>query len=302
MSFPTRHRPILTLLLTALTPIIWGTTYLVTTEYLPADRPLITAVIRTLPAGLVLILLTRSFRPAIRWVRLLILSFLNIGAFQALLFVAAYRLPGGIAAIFGALQPVIVLSLAWGFERDQPRPITLATALAGVGGMALLFFSPGQEWDGYGITAAVFGTLSMAVGTFLSRRWREAMPLLGFTGWQLALGGLALVPFALVLEPPLPPLTLSNTLAFGYLSLVGTLLAYSLWFRGLAQLSPVAVSALGLLSPVTALILGWTILGEALGLREIAGVVLVLASLAALQVTLKPRRRSPLHPKPAAQI
>lgn len=301
MSSHTHRRYVLTLLLTALTPIIWGTTYLVTTEYLPADRPLTTAVIRTLPAGLMLILLTRSSRPAMRWVRLLILSFLNIGAFQALLFVAAYRLPGGIAAVFGALQPVIVLGLAWGVDQDRPHPVTLATAVAGVGGMALLFLSPGKGWDGYGVGAAIGGTLSMAVGTFLSRRWREAMPLLGFTGWQLALGGLALVPLALVLEPPLPPLSLSNTLAFGYLSLVGTLLAYSLWFRGLAQLSPVAVSALGLLSPITALILGWTILGEVLGLREIVGVVLVLASLAAMQTTLKPRPRGARPTEPAVQ-
>lgn len=301
MSSPISRRSRATLLLTALTPIIWGTTYLVTTEYLPSDRPLITAVIRTVPAGLALILFTGSFRPAVGWTRLLTLSILNIGAFQALLFVAAYRLPGGIAAIFGALQPVIVIALAWGVDQDRPRPVTVATALAGVGGMALLFASPGRSWDGWGVSAALLGTLSMAAGTFLSRRWRDTMPILGFTGWQLALGGLTLVPLALGFEPPLPTLTLSNTLAYGYLSLIGTLFAYVLWFRGLAQLSPVAVSALGLLSPITALILGWTVLGQELGPREISGVLLVLASLAALQTTLISSPRNKPRPEPDAQ-
>lgn len=282
--------------MTALTPVIWGTTYLVTTEYLPADRPLTTAVIRTLPAGLVLIALTRSFRPTVGWVRLGILSILNIGAFQAFLFVAAYRLPGGIAAIFGALQPVLVLALAWSVDRDRPRPATLVTAVAGVAGMALLFVSPGTRWDAYGVAAAILGTLAMAGGTFLARRWRQSMPLLGFTGWQLGLGGLALLPLAILLEPPLPPLSLPNTLAYTYLSLVGTLLAYAIWFRGIAQLSPVAVSALGLLSPVTALILGWTLLGEALGARELTGVLIVLTSVGALQMTLFPHK-AVVHPR-----
>ncbi|MBT61590.1 MAG: hypothetical protein CML13_00050 [Puniceicoccaceae bacterium] len=101
-------------LLTALAPILWGTTYLVATEYLPAGRPLWAAVIRTLPAGLLLIAYTRQRVHSISWGRLLLLSGLNIAAFQALLFVAAYRLPGGIAAIAGALQPLMILALAWG--------------------------------------------------------------------------------------------------------------------------------------------------------------------------------------------
>ena len=48
-----------TVALTALTPIVWGSTYAVTTEFLPPDRPLLTALLRALPAGLVLLLLTR---------------------------------------------------------------------------------------------------------------------------------------------------------------------------------------------------------------------------------------------------
>jgi len=71
-------------------------------------------VIRTLPAGLLLIAYTRQRVHSISWGRLLLLSGLNIAAFQALLFVAAYRLPGGIAAIAGALQPLMILALAWG--------------------------------------------------------------------------------------------------------------------------------------------------------------------------------------------
>ena len=123
-------------------PVIWGSTYIVTTELLPPDRPFTAALLRTLPAGL-----------------LLVLAALNIGVFQALLFVAAYRLPGGVAAV----------------------------------------------------------------------------------------------------------------------------VAYALWFRGIARLPSVAVSSLGLLSPVTAVLLGWALLGQAITGVSLVGMLVVLASIPAVQ-------------------
>lgn len=71
--------------ITALAPAIWGSTYLVTSEILPPDRPFTAAVIRTLPAGLLLFLMTRHIPAKRHWLRLLILSAFNIGVFQALL-------------------------------------------------------------------------------------------------------------------------------------------------------------------------------------------------------------------------
>ncbi|WP_180979640.1 EamA family transporter, partial [Janthinobacterium sp. AD80] len=104
------------ILLTALAPLIWGSTYIVTSELLPPDRPFTAALIRVLPAGLLLLLLMRRLPARRDWCRVLILSALNIGVFQALLFVAAYRLPGGLAAVVGAIQPLLVMGLAWGVE------------------------------------------------------------------------------------------------------------------------------------------------------------------------------------------
>ena len=99
---------------TGLAPAIWGTTYLTTTQLLPAGRPLLAAVLRALPAGLVLIAISRRLSDGIWWWRALVLGALNIGAFFALLFVAAYRLPGGVAATIIAAQPLLVAGLsAW---------------------------------------------------------------------------------------------------------------------------------------------------------------------------------------------
>ena len=158
----TRNTPWMDALTTAVGPVIWGSTYIVTTELLPPDRPFTAALLRTLPAGLLLVLWCRRW-PAwgdwTGWWRLLVLAALNIGVFQALLFVAAYRLPGAVAAV----------------------------------------------------------------------------------------------------------------------------VAYALWFRGIARLPSVAVSSLGLLSPVTAVLLGWALLGQAMTGVSLVGMLVVLASILAVQ-------------------
>jgi probable blue pigment (indigoidine) exporter len=294
MNHPQRISRISTSILTAIAPVLWGTTYVVTTEFLPENRPLVSAVIRTAPAGLMLILLARSFIPSISWKRLAILAFTNIGIFQTMLFVAAYRLPGGVAAMVGSLQPLIVLLLAWTVDRKQPAGITLGAAATGVFGMTLLFSSPDAVWDAGGIAAALIGTASMATGTWLSRRWKNDMPLAGFTGWQLLLGGLFILPLAILVEPPLPSLTIPNWIGYGYLTIMGTALAYSLWFNGISRLSPVAVSSLGLLSPVTAIVLGWGLLGKDFGHQETFGIIVILSSVLLLQARPPSARKTTL--------
>ncbi|WP_286237672.1 EamA family transporter [Neptuniibacter halophilus] len=275
---------LLTLALTALAPVLWGSTYIVTSELLPPDRPYTAALIRVLPAGLLLLMLfSRQLPQRTEWLRLLILAALNIGVFQALLFIAAYRLPGGIAAVVGAIQPLLVMLLIWGLDRIQPGILTLIAAGFGVLGMAALLLTPDATWDSIGLLAAFVGALSMAAGTYFSRRWSLSLAVEAFTGWQLLLGGVLLLPLALWLDPPLVALGLTEVAAYAYLSLFGALLAYLLWFRGLARLSPVAVSSLGLLSPVSAVLLGWTLLDQSISGISLLGLITVLLSVLAVQ-------------------
>jgi len=270
-------------LLTALAPAIWGSTYIVASEILPPDRPFTAALIRVLPAGLLLLLFTRVLPPRRDWWRLVLLSALNIGVFQALLFVAAYRLPGGLAAVLGAIQPLLVMLLAWAVDRRAPAQVALWAAVAGVLGLAALLLSPQTVFEPVGIAAALLGAACMATGVWLTRRWRLPLAVLPLTGWQLTLGGLMLAPVAWLADAPLPPLTPLQWTAYAYLSLAGALLAYALWFRGVARLPTVAVASLGLLSPLTAVVLGWALLSQSITGLALCGLVLALASVLVVQ-------------------
>lgn len=271
------------ILLTALAPVIWGSTYIVTSELLPAGRPFTAALIRVLPAGLILVLFMRHLPTRHEWGRLIVLSALNIGIFQALIFVAAYRLPGGLAAVVGAIQPLLVMLLAWVLDRQPPVASALWASVLGIVGMAILLLSSGTVWEPVGIAAAIVGTASTAAGIYLTRRWKPTMPILALTGWQLLLGGLVLLPFAFAMDAPLTALSLMQTLAYLYLCLAGALLAYPLWFRGLVRLPAIAVSSLGLLSPLTAVILGWLLLGQAITGISLLGLFMVLVSVLVVQ-------------------
>ncbi|MGK5549005.1 EamA family transporter [Streptomyces sp. URMC 127] len=272
------------LVLTALAPAVWGTTYLVTTELLPPGRPLLAAVVRALPAGLALVAVTRRLPQGIWWWRALVLGALNIGVFFALLFVAAYRLPGGVAATVGAIQPLLVTLLAAGLLGERLAPRTLIAAVTGVAGVSLLVLRADARLDGLGVAAAAGGAVVMATGVVLSKRWAPPAPLLATTGWQLVAGGLLLLPVALFVEgpPPLAP-TGANLAGYGYLAVIGSALAYALWFRGIRLLSPTEVTFLGLLSPLVATAVGWLALGQELTPAQGFGAVVVLGSLVAAQ-------------------
>lgn len=290
-----------TLLLAALAPAIWGTTYIVTTELMPTDRPLLTALLRALPAGIVLTAASRRLPRGEWWWRTAVLGTLNIGAFFALLFVAAYRLPGGVAATAGALQPLVAAGLAAWLLRERFTRRVAAASLTGVAGVALLVLGPEAALDPVGVAAALAGTVSMAAGVVLTKRWGRPVGLLAATGWQLIAGGLVLAPLAILIEGAPPQFTTQNWVGTGWLALVGTGLAYSLWFRGIERLPVNAITFLGLLSPVVATVLGWSVLGQDLTALQLTGAGLVVLAVATPHVRKWPRL-SGVRPGPAPAL
>lgn len=268
---------------TAVAPAAWGTTYLVTTEWLPPDRPLLAATVRALPAGLVLVAVTRLLPRGAWWWKAAVLGTLNIGAFFALLFAAAYRLPGGVAAVLGAVQPLLVAVLAVPLLAEPLRARTVALGATGVTGVALIVLTAAARLDLAGVAAGLAGTAAMAAGVVLTKRWGRPVPVLAFTGWQLTAGGLLLVPVLLAVEGVPAGVSGSEVAGFAYLATVNTALAYVLWLRGVSLLSAERVSFLGLLSPVVAATAGWAVLGQALTATQWVGSVLALASLVLAQ-------------------
>lgn len=285
-------------LVTALAPIAWGTTYLVTTELLPAEHPLFAGLLRSLPAGLLAVAISRRLPRGSWWLKAFALGGLNIGVFFPLLFLAAERLPGGVAAAVAGVQPLIVLALGALVLQERIRPITAVAAVMGAGGVALVVLGPAAELDLWGILAALGGVTATGYGMILTKRWGRPSGVgpIAYAGWQLSAGGLLLLPVALAVEGV--PATIDTSAVLGYLWLgtAGGLIAYTLWFRGVQQLPVIAPGLLALLSPIVATVLGVWLAGERFTALQATGVILTLAALVLGQVFARPARAAAASP------
>ncbi len=271
--------PLAVLLTTAIAPITWGTTYAVTTELLPPDRPLLAGTVRAVPAGLLLLALTRRLPWGAWWWKVAVLGALNFGLFFALLFVAAERLHGGVAATLGAIQPLVAAGLAAALLGEPLRRATLIAGGLGIIGVAMLVLQPGADLDAVGVLAGLGGAVSFAAGVTLTKKWRPDAPILAFTSWQLLAGGAVLAIASAAVEGAPPAFTGKNVAGFAWLAIVGTAIAYALWFRGIGRLPVANVSLLALLSPVVAVTVGYLVLHQDLGPWQVGGVIVVLFAL-----------------------
>lgn len=280
--------------LTALAPAVWGTTYIVTTHALPTGHPVFAALMRTLPAGALALALTRRLPSGQWWWKSLVLGALNMACFFPLLFVAAQRLPGGVAATLGAAQPIIVAGLAVVVLSERPSAWRLMWGGIGVVGVALVVLGPQAGLDVLGVTAGLGGAVSMGLGVVLTKRWGkpDGVSALSLAGWQLTGAGLLLIVPALLIDGVPTGIDATAVAGYSWLGLVGGLAAYVLWFEGIRRLPVTPTALLGLLSPLTAALLGHVIAGEVLSPIQFLGFALALTAMTVGQLAPPSSRSS----------
>lgn len=266
-------------LITTIAPISWGTTYFVTQQFLPADTPLWGAAIRALPAGLLLFALRRRLPRGSWWLKSLVLGTLNMGAFLALVYVAAQLLPTSVAATIMATGPLVMMLLAWPLVGERPRWPSLLGAALGIVGVAAMLFSGAAAVNPGGVLASLAAMVLSSIGFVLTKRWGSGVDVLSMTSWQLIAGGLSLIPLAVIVEGAPPALDTTELLAFAYVSIIATALAYVAWFTGLKHLDAGTVGLIGLLNPITGVLLGLAIAGESFTPLQLIGVLLTLAGI-----------------------
>jgi probable blue pigment (indigoidine) exporter len=267
--------------LTAIAPIAWGSNYFVTRQFLPDDAPLWGAVIRALPAGLLLLAIARERPRGEWWWKSLVLGTLNVGAFFVLIYLASQLLPTSVASTLMASSAAVLLLLAWPLLRERPALVSVIGAVVGFAGVAIMLLGadphgPRGGIDPLGVTVSLGAMLMSSLGFVLAKRWGGGVPLLPLTAWQLIAGGLVVLPLAVLVEGAPPALDGPALVGFAYVAIVATAIAFVAWFAGLRHLPAGSVGLVGLLNPVTGVLLGTLVAHEAFGPAQSAGTALVL--------------------------
>lgn len=285
------------ILITALAPISWGATYVITRQLLPAESPLWGSALRALPAGLLLLMIARRLPRGSWWWRSLVLGTLNFGAFFLLVYLAAQLLPSSVAASIMALAPLALAGSGWLLLGQRPTARILAGALLGITGVTLVVGLATSALNGWGIAASLTALVLSSVGAILTQRWRSkaplTTPLIAMTSWQLIAGGVLLLIAAVVVEGPPPAYDTVEIVALVVVAVVATAIAFVCWFAGLAHLPAGTVGVIGLLNPVTGVVLGTLVANETLSVAQVGGVALVLAGILVAQQRAAPKGSAP---------
>lgn len=286
---------------TAVAPVAWGATYVVTRHLLPADAPLWGAALRALPAGLLLWALARRRPHGSWWAKALVLGLLNFAAFFVLVYVSAHLLPSSIAASVMALAPLALAGIAWPLLAQRPTARWALASTVGIAGVLLVVGWSAGAIPPAGVAASVLALLASSLGAILTTRWRDETPLLATTAWQLTAGGIVLVAVAGVIEGPPPRVDAVSVAAYAGIAVVATALAFVCWFAGLRQLPAGTVGLIGLLNPVTGVLLGVLVGGETLTVPQLVGIALVLAAIAGTHARRRDAPRPTRGPVPSPE-
>jgi probable blue pigment (indigoidine) exporter len=280
------------MLVTAVAPIAWGSNYYITRQFLPPDQPLYGAIFRALPAGLLLLAL-RPLRPrGSWWWRTAVLGTLNVGAFFVLIYVTAQLLPTNVASTIMAMSPMAMMLFAWLILSERARVRSLAGAALGIAGVLVMLATGAGDVDPLGVVASAGAMVMASVGYVLAKKWSAGIDVLALTAWQMIAGALVLLPAATLAEGAPPSLDGAEVLGFAYVSIVATALAFAAWFAGLRHLDAGTVGLLGLLNPVTGVLLGTAIAAEPFGSQQLLGLMLVFGGILLGQPARVPRGRA----------
>lgn len=192
------------------------------------------------------------------------------------------HIDSALAAILNGATPLFTVALAHIFtEDDHITPAKLGGVLLGFGGLLVLILpslGDGFVAGTWGLIAVVIATLSYGISIVYSSLHLRGLPKLVAPASQLTMAAVYLVPLALVLEQPyrLPVPSLAAISSVAALALLGTALAFVLYYRILEHTSATYLSMVTYLVPIFGVILGIAVLGEQLQWNAYAGCALIL--------------------------
>ncbi len=285
----------------AATWLVWGSTYLAIKWALVSFPPFFQMGTRFLLAGLLLFAWSRGVRKAPmpspeQWRNALVVGTLMLGCGMGGTAVAEQSIGSGLVAAFIAVMPMMIVAVNRLFG-VRPKRLEIAGIVVGLLGVLLLTQGAEFRASPTGLTAITVGCVGWAIGSVLSqRKFVLAAGAMGYASQMLCGSAVLLVLAALSGETPRWPPTILSALAWIYLLIFGSLVAFNAYMVLLSRSSPALASSYSFVNPIIALLLGVAVGGESVTRQQWLAGAIVLIGVALLLW----QRREPLGKKRSA--
>jgi drug/metabolite transporter (DMT)-like permease len=212
---------------------------------------------------------------------------------------AETRAESGYAALIIATIPIWVALMDAILDRRTPPPLLIVSLLVGLAGIGILsapHLAGGDARDMAALAALLLAPFLWALGSVLQRRRPVGVAPQVSAAYQQLFGSIGFFAVALLVREPQPTPTQEAMLAWVYLVIMGSVVAFSSYVAALALLPTRVVATYAYVNPVIAVVLGAIILGESITIATVVGMILVLLGVAGVfRATYRPA------PKPAAR-
>ena len=273
--------------------VVWGSTYLairLTVREGAGFPPFLMATMRVAVASAVLLLWAKFKGERIRLHRS---EWILLAGSGALLWVggnglvtwAEMRASSGLAALLVAAMPIWGELITMIVDRRLPSPRTAGSIALGFLGVGLLtwpILRTGVRADMLAVAALLAAPFFWSLGSIWFQRHKTDLGVIAASGWQQLLGGGFMFLVALGRREPLPTPTGEAWLAWVYLTIFGSVIAFTSYMSTLRRLPYRVVVTYAYVNPVIAVALGWLILGEEVTGWTLAGAALVIAGVAGI--------------------
>lgn len=269
--------------------LIWSSAFTSARIIVTNAPPLTVSAIRFLIAGLIALALARILRQSFtltrqQWQLTVIFGICQNALYLGLNFVAMQTVEASLAAIIASSLPLLVALAGWLIARETLRPLGMAGLIAGMAGVFLITGTRlTQGVDPVGIALCGIGALALTFATLAVKGASSGGNVMVVVGFQMLIGSAVLWVPALALETWVVNWSVTVVAAFLYTLFLPGLLATMVWFWLVRRIGATRAATFHFLNPFFGVAIAAVLLGEAIGVLDVVGVVVVALAILAVQ-------------------
>ena len=269
--------------------LIWSSAFTSARIIVTNAPPLTVSAIRFLIAGLIALALARILKQSFtltrqQWQLTVIFGICQNALYLGLNFVAMQTVEASLAAIIASSLPLLVALAGWLIARETLRPLGMTGLIAGMAGVFLIMGTRlTQGVDPVGIALCGIGALALTFATLAVKGASSGGNVMVVVGFQMLIGSIVLWAPALALETWVVNWSVTVVAAFLYTLFLPGLLATMVWFWLVRRIGATRAATFHFLNPFFGVAIAAVLLGEAIGVLDVVGVVVIALAILAVQ-------------------